>query len=106
MSSFFERVWDVVAEIPLGRVTTYGHIAASLGSPRAARTVGWAMQAAGDKALPCHRVVARDGTLSAAMRFEGPEVMEERLRGEGVSFTPDGRVDMKSHLWIPDAQNR
>jgi O-6-methylguanine DNA methyltransferase len=101
IDSFFERVWDVVAEIPEGRVTTYGHIAASLGAPRGARTVGWAMQAAGGKGLPCHRVVARDGTLSGARRFEGPDVMEERLRSEGVSFTPAGKVDMSVHLWIP-----
>ncbi len=102
-SAFFERVWNVVAEIPLGKVTTYGHIAAHVGSPRAARTVGWAMQAAGGKGLPCHRVVNRQGMLSGRHRFESMDVMEERLRSEGVAFTDDGRVDMKRHLWVPDS---
>ena len=99
--NFFERVWEVVAEIPMGKVTTYGHIAAHLGAKRSARTVGWAMQAAVGTELPCHRVVNRNGELSAKHRFETPYVMEERLRAEGVHFTNDGAVDMAQHLWIP-----
>jgi len=103
MADFFERVWDVVAEIPMGKVTTYGHIAAYLGNKRAARTVGWAMKAAGGKGLPCHRVVNQQGELSGSLRFETPDVMKERLRNEGIAFLPDGRIDMNAHLWIPGA---
>lgn len=98
---FFERVWAVVAQIPPGRVTTYGHIAAYLGARSAARTVGWALNAAAGSHLPCHRVVNRRGELTGRMHFEGPFVMEERLRSEGVTFTEDGRVDLSRHLWIP-----
>jgi methylated-DNA-protein-cysteine methyltransferase-like protein len=98
---FFERVWAVVAEIPFGKVTTYGHIAAHLGVRSAARTVGWALNAAAGTALPCHRVVNRFGALSGRRHFEGPLVMEERLRSEGVAFTEDGCVDLTRHLWIP-----
>ncbi len=101
--NFFEQVWDVVAQIPLGKVTTYGHIAAYLGKKRAARTVGWAMKAAGGKGLPCHRVVNKAGELSGSLRFETPFAMEERLRGEGIAFKDNGRIDMKKHLWIPGA---
>lgn len=100
--SFFEQVWDVVAEIPMGKVTTYGHIAAHLGKKRAARTVGWAMKAAGGKGLPCHRVVNKAGELSGSLRFETPFVMEERLRSEGVTFKDNGRIDMERHLWVPE----
>jgi O-6-methylguanine DNA methyltransferase len=98
---FFERVWDVVAEIPAGRVTTYGHIAEHLGSKSAARTVGWAMNAAVGSGLPCHRVVNRFGALTGKRHFETPTVMEERLRSEGVTFDDDGTVDLDEHLWIP-----
>lgn len=100
-SDFFDRVWDVVAQIPEGRVTTYGHIAEYLGPRSAARTVGWAMSAAAGTPLPCHRVVNRFGALSGRLHFEGPDVMEERLRGEGIIFGDDGCVDLDRHLWIP-----
>ena len=102
---FFERVWDVVARIPPGRVTTYGHVAEHLGTRQSARAVGYALNAvarSGDPlAVPCHRVVNRFGALSGRMYFETPDVMEERLRAEGVAFTDDGCVDLDRHLWIP-----
>jgi O-6-methylguanine DNA methyltransferase len=100
-TDFFQRVWDVVAEIPVGRVTTYGHIAEHLGTRSAARTVGWAMKAAAGTDLPCHRVVNRRGALTGRMHFETPTVMEERLRSEGVAFNDEGEVDLDRHLWIP-----
>lgn len=98
---FFERVWEVVARIPPGKVTTYGDIAEHLGTRSAARTVGWALNAAVGSGLPCHRVVNRFGALTGKRHFEGPHVMEERLRSEGVAFTADGRVKLKEHRWIP-----
>lgn len=103
-NEFFERVWDVVAEIPHGKVTTYGHIAEYLGAKRAARTVGWALNAAAEMPLPCHRVVNRFGGLSGRVHFGGPFVMEERLRSEGVAFTEEGHVDLNQHLWIPGSE--
>lgn len=103
---FFERVWDVVAQIPFGKVTTYGHIAEHLGARSAARTVGWALNGAAETGLPCHRVVNRFGALSGRRHFEGPHVMEERLRNEGVSFTDDGCVDLSRHLWVPGVGKR
>lgn len=98
-SDFFSRVHDLVAEIPLGRVTTYGDIAEHLGQRSAARTVGWALKAAVHTGLPCHRVVNRFGALSGARHFETPTVMEERLRSEGVPFTDDGCVDLPACRW-------
>jgi len=101
-TDFFERVWAVVAQIPFGSVTTYGHIAAHLGSKRAARTVGWALKAAAGHGLPCHRVVNRYGGLSGHASFGGPHVMEDLLRSEGIEFVEDGVVDIDRHLWIPE----
>ena len=100
---FFESVWAVVAEIPPGKVTTYGAIAEHLGTKSAARTVGWALNPAVGSGLPCHRVVNRFGALSGKRHFEGPHVMEERLRSEGVTFTDEGHVDLDEHLWVPGA---
>ncbi len=98
---FFDRVWQVVEEIPYGSVTTYGHIAEYLGSKSAARTVGWALRAAKGAGIPCHRVVNRYGGLSGRSGFGGPYVMEDMLRSEGIEFVEDGIIDIKKHLWIP-----
>jgi len=98
---FFTRVLAVVERIPFGRVTTYGHIAEYLGTRSSARAVGWALHGAGGMGAPCHRVVNRFGALSGRMHFEGPHVMEERLRSEGVTFLENGCVDLNRHLWIP-----
>jgi O-6-methylguanine DNA methyltransferase len=100
--TFFERVWSVAAKIPRGKVTTYGAIARALGSPGAARTVGWAMRAAPARSgLPCHRVVNAAGELSPEDTFGGPGVQRSLLESEGVTFDARGRVGMKRHLWIP-----
>ncbi len=98
---FFQRVWEVVEQIPLGKVTTYGHIAACLGTRSSARMVGWAMNAAAGLHLPCHRVVNRYGALSGKLHFGGPWVMEDLLRSEGITFREDGTVDLDKHLWVP-----
>ncbi len=98
---FFENVWDIVAQIPRSKVTTYGHIAEYLGSRSAARTVGWALKAAKGSHLPCHRVVNRNGVLTGAKNFGGPNTMEKLLRMEGVTFDGEGCVIMSRHLWVP-----
>jgi len=100
-SDFFHRVWMVVARIPRQKVTTYGHIAEYLGVKSAARTVGWALQAAKGTGLPCHRVVNRFGALSGARHFGSPNRMENLLRREGVTFDDKGCVCLEKHLWIP-----
>lgn len=100
-ASFYERVWAVVAKIPPGRVTTYGDIATYLGRRGAARTVGWALNDAVGSDLPCHRVVNRNGRLTGKRFFETPEVMEERLRSEGVTFIDTDQVDLAAHRWVP-----
>ena len=104
-TSFFEQVWAVVAEIPPGRVTTYGDIAEYLGRRGAARTVGWALNEAVGTGLPCHRVVNRNGELTGRRYFETPHVMEERLRSEGVTFVGPNRVALDEHRWTPGKKN-
>ncbi|MEL6614364.1 MAG: MGMT family protein [Bacteroidota bacterium] len=103
---FYSQVWSVVGRIPAGRVTTYGHIARYLGSPRASRGVGWALKAvaASDRSvleIPCHRVVNREGRLTGRRHFATPTAMEERLTAEGVSVASGDRVDLDAYLWDP-----
>jgi methylated-DNA-protein-cysteine methyltransferase-like protein len=102
-SALHERVLRTVARIPRGRVTTYGSIAWSLGMPRGARTVGWALRSAphADQ-FPCHRVVNRVGYLSGGWHWGHPDVMAALLRAEGVPFLADHQVDLAACLWLPD----
>ncbi len=101
MKGFFQRVYQIVAQIPEGKVATYGQIAALLGEPRNARVVGWAMHKAPRALnLPCHRVVNQAGTMGPGYLF-GPGEQRMLLETEGVTFTPDGRIDLEKHLWDP-----
>ena len=109
MGTFNDRVFEVVAQIPAGFVTTYGDIARAIGEPRKSRFVGFAMHAApGPDVLPCHRVVFKDGRLCEAYVFGGAGVQRERLEHEGVTFLDKDHVDMDKCHWIPgsDAQGR
>lgn len=98
MSGLFERIHAVVANIPEGSVATYGQIAAMVGCPRGARTVVWALKCS-PPGLPCHRVVAKSGALAPPDIFGGAQ--RDMLEDEGVSFLPDGRIDMSRHQWLP-----
>lgn len=98
---FFDRVYEVTAKIPYGKVTTYGHIAEVCGTRASARTVGWALNSAKNSNLPCHRVVNRFGALTGKMHFGSPDLMRELLESEGIEFDKDGCVIMKKYLWVP-----
>ena len=104
MPTFSERVFDIVRQIPEGKVSTYGQIARMMGSPRSARYVGWALR--GNKepvATPCHRVIFKDGRICEGYAFGGPAAQRELLESEGVAFLDDTHVDMDACLWEPDA---
>ena len=97
-------VYSIVSNIPKGKVATYGQIAAMLGNPRAARRIGWAMSRAHGQALPCHRVVRRDGSLAPWYVFGAQQVQRDELESEGIAFLDDGRIDMRRHMW--DGKNQ
>ncbi len=89
-------IYDVVCQIPPGRVATYGQVAMLAGNPRWSRVVGYALHANPRPGqIPCHRVVDRFGRVSSAFAFGGQNRQIELLQQEGVEFTPDGRVDLK-----------
>jgi len=99
----FEKIYEIVCQIPEGKVCTYEQIARLAGNPRWARVVGYALHAnpAFGK-IPCHRVVNKYGYTAPAFAFGGSDVQRAMLESEGVTFLPDGRVDLARHLWLGD----
>jgi len=96
MNTFFKQVYEIVEQIPQGRVISYGRIARLLGRPRAAREVGWAMRTCPGH-LPWQRVVKADGAITGG---DFADMRRAILEAEGVSFLADGRVDMEACGWM------
>ena len=100
---FFERVYEVARMIPHGRVTSYGAIARYLGSPGAARMVGWAMNQSHTSSpyVPAHRVVNRVGLLTGKHHFEGINLMQELLENEGAIIVENRILNLDEMFWDP-----
>lgn len=96
---FHARVYDVVRAVPAGHVTTYGDVAAALGSPRVARHVGWALAALRDEDVPWHRVINAQGTISYRGDVGRGALQRARLEAEGVTFDARGRVELARYRW-------
>jgi methylated-DNA-protein-cysteine methyltransferase-like protein len=103
-NDFYEKVYRVVEQIPVGRVTSYGAIAGFIGVKSGARMVGYALNQLVDQpmdgAVPAHRVVNRLGQLTGRGYFGG-DAMRERLEQEGVMFMEEYTVDIDKHFWDP-----
>jgi methylated-DNA-protein-cysteine methyltransferase-like protein len=101
--NFFQLVYDIVRQIPKGRVTSYGAIAAALGAKSSARMVGWAMNGSHrmKPKVPAQRVVNRQGLLSGRIHFDYPEQMQELLEKEGVKIEDNQVVDFQKKFWDP-----
>jgi methylated-DNA-protein-cysteine methyltransferase-like protein len=104
--TFFELVFDVVRQIPRGRVTSYGAVAAALGARSSARMVGWAMNGSHRvrPKVPAHRVVNRQGLLTGKIHFSPPEAMQQLLEKEGVKVADDKVVDFAKKFWDPSRE--
>jgi methylated-DNA-protein-cysteine methyltransferase-like protein len=104
--NFFQRVYEIVRRIPYGRVTSYGAIAAYLGSKGSARMVGWALNNSkyNPENLPAHRVVNRNGLLTGKRAFGGPNTMQELLTGEGIRIENDKILNFKEVFWDPSRE--
>lgn len=97
---FYEQVYQLVEQIPQGKVATYGQIAMMLGNPRASRAVGYALHCnprPGE--VPCHRVVNRFGQLCRGFAFGGMEIQKALLVEEGVEVDEEGTVDLARFCW-------
>jgi methylated-DNA-protein-cysteine methyltransferase-like protein len=103
---FFEWVHEVVRLIPYGRVTSYGAIARYLGSPQAARTVGWALNKSFSDAgfIPAHRVVNRNGLLTGRHHFGYSDTMRELLESEGIIIEDNAIQNFDKVFWDPSKE--
>lgn len=103
---FFQQVYDVALQIPFGKVTSYGAIAAYLGSKGSARMVGWAMNSSKNlpQNLPAHRVVNRNGLLTGKQHFGGKDIMADLLRSEGLIIKDNKILNFKEHFWNPSQE--
>ena len=101
--NFFERVYEIVRQIPEGKVTSYGAIAKAIGAARSARMVGWAMNASHNlEDVPAHRVVNRIGILSGKHHFEGTNLVQQLLENEGIQVVDNQIIDFEKHFWEPE----
>ena len=100
IEDFKDEVYKLVKKIPKGKVMTYGQIAESLGKPRNARQVGWALhQNKEGSGVPCHRVVNREGRLAPNFAFDGAQEQYRRLKIEGIRFSDEMHVNLSQSLW-------
>ncbi len=101
--SFFDKVYEIVRQIPKGRVTSYGAIAQALGARSSSRMVGWAMNAShvAIPPVPAHRVVNRNGYLTGKHHFGSPNLMQQLLENEGIKVENDRVVNFKKLFWQP-----
>ncbi|PVH24721.1 MGMT family protein [Sphingobacterium corticibacter] len=103
MRDFYIRVYEIVDQIPYGRVTSYGAIANALGAGKSSRLVGIAMNYSHQIApnIPAHRVVNRNGLLTGRHHFIYDHTMEELLSFEGIRVLDNQIVDFKRLFWDP-----
>lgn len=95
----FEKIYEVVKQIPRGYVATYGQVAELAGNRHWSRVVGYALHSNPQPGvIPCHRVVTKDCDVSRAFAFGGQSRQIELLKDEGVGFV-DGHVDMEKYQW-------
>jgi methylated-DNA-protein-cysteine methyltransferase-like protein len=88
----FEQVYDLVRQVPLGRVTTYGDIASILNiNPRYVGYILHNNPYPGD--VPCHRVVNSEGRVAITFAFGGDDAQQKLLEAEGVAFV-SGKIPM------------
>lgn len=104
--SFYDQVYQVVRLIPKGRVSSYGSIAAYLGTKGSSRMVGYAMNAAHTAfpPVPAQRVVNRNGLLTGKFHFGSPDLMQQLLESEGVRVENDKVADFKNLFWDPSIE--
>ena len=93
----FNKIYEVVKRIPKGRVASYGTVAAMAGNSRWSRVVGYALHCNPDpSAIPCYRVVNREGRVSPAFAFGGENIQVQLLKNDGISFLDETHVNMEN----------
>ena len=104
VQTFYDRVYDFVGTVPPGKVVTYGQVALELGSPAAARAVGYALHNLSDGTdVPWWRVVNASGGISLGNRGFSADIQRERLEDEGVRFDLEGRIRLREYRWFGES---
>ncbi|AOP32509.1 cysteine methyltransferase [Leptospira tipperaryensis] len=106
--SFFKEVYTLVKKVPKGKVTSYGRIAALLGKPRAARAVGYALNALSksqEQKIPWQRVINSQGKISFRGDTGRSILQKKILEDEGVKFNASETVDLNIYGWPSLIQN-
>lgn len=107
MSPLYEKIYQLVAKIPRGKVSTYGRVARAAGNYRYARQVGYALAALPpDSEIPWHRVVNTQGAISPRSAKDFAQQQRQRLLEEGVVIDRRGRIDLTRFLFIIDNRPR
>jgi len=100
--TFYAAVWQLVRKVPRGKVVTYGQVATWLGSPRAARAVGYAMFNVQDADVPWQRVVNFKGEISIGGHQHRPDLQRKLLEAEGVELDEHGQINLERFRWQGD----
>ena len=104
MTFFTERVINLIKNIPVGKVLTYGQVAALAGNPRSARQVSRILHSMSRKhELPWHRVINIKGEISLP-KYGGYDEQKARLQHEGIEFNDKDRVDLDKYLWKNESE--
>lgn len=99
LQNSYEKIYEVVKQIPKGTVATYGQVAALAGNKRWARVVGYALHVNPDpEGIPCYRVVNREGRLADAFAFGGVNQQKLLLEADGIEVV-DNHVDLEIYQW-------
>jgi len=104
-TSYREKVYDLVKQIPNGRIMTYGQIADILGEGYTARTVGYVMHGADAENVPWQRVINAQGKCSTGKMTLPANLQQSILESEGVEFNAAGKCDLNAVLWSPDGSH-
>ena len=105
--TFYDRVYELVRQVPPGKVTTYGNVALYLGSPMAARAVGYALNALqpGNN-VPWWRVINAQGAIVLKRRGANADLQRALLEREGITFDANDRTDLARYRWWPTNEMR
>lgn len=100
--TYREKVYEIVREIPTGKVMTYGQIAEILGAGYTARTIGYVMHAADTENVPWQRVINSQGSCSTDKLLLPHNIQQKILEDEGVIFSEKGKCDLDKYRWFPE----
>ena len=101
--NFFNKVYEVVRIIPIGRITSYGAIGKYLGSAKSTRMVGWALNKCPND-VPAHRVINRNGLLTGKAHFNGINLMQQLLENEGIVVEENKVINLGNNFWDPSKE--